>query len=496
MSKFGWAYIGVGSIAHSTAKQLRKSENNEIVAVWNRTYEKAEKFVRKYGGTAYRSFEEAVNDPKVEGVYIALTANLHYEYMKKCIELHKPVLCEKPFTVNAQEAKEIFELAEKEGVYVAEAMWTWHNTPALTVRKWLEEGKIGKVTEVECDYKNPAATYGKNGRLFDASRIGGALMDVGIYPLRYTLELFGTPERFECTGKTSRGVDIREDVDFFYQDFTVRHHISLDDKFSEHYTIKGTEGEIRIPFFHTAWKASLKGSRQGKVSAKRSQLYETEFTNTANEIRAGLIRSAIIRPEKTIECMEIMDACRKELGVLYPSEKTVDLEKNYAVTISHLGFNCKDLEKSIAFYRDILGCREKFTMTYGDMADDICKKASEKGEKVPFYAKMMGKMRDTKWSVYMSWSENTFIELFNIPRAKRKRVPNPADDLNYTHYSLQVTDLHAFRDQIISRGGAQYIDKDIEMGMDNTWVMWMKDPDGNPFEIMEYTETSYQTAGR
>ena len=94
MSKFGWAYLGVGDIAHGTAKQLRKSENSEIVAVWNRTYEKAEKFAKKFGGTPYHTFEEAVNDPRVEGVYIALTANLHYEYMKKCIELHKPVLCE------------------------------------------------------------------------------------------------------------------------------------------------------------------------------------------------------------------------------------------------------------------------------------------------------------------------------------------------------------------------------------------------------------------
>ena len=161
-----------------------------------------------------------------------------------------------------------------------------------------------------------------------------------------------------------------------------------------------------------------------------------------------------------------------------------------------MGFNCKDLEKSIAFYRDILGCKEKFTMTYGDMVDDIYKKAVEKGEKAPFYAKPMEKMRNTKWSVYMSWSENTFIELFYIPRARRKRVPNPADDLNYTHYSLQVSDLKAFREQVIARGGAPYIDRDIEMGMDNTWVMWMKDSDGNPFEIMEYTDRSYQVIGR
>lgn len=495
MEKFRWAYIGCGQIAHTTARELVKSENNEIVTVWNRTYEKAGKFTKKYGGKACHSFEEAVDDPQVEGVYIALTADLHYEYMKKCIEHHKPVLCEKPFTVNAAQAKEIFELAEKENVYVSEAMWTWHNSPAQKVRSWLNSGKVGKVTEVICDYKNPTLKMFKNSRLIDANRIGGAVMDIGVYGLRYSLELFGTPERIECNGETSTGVDIHETVYFHYPYFTVRHNIGLDQKFSEQYVIKGTEGTITVPWFHMTKKATLKGTENDEIKIK-DQLYEKQFTNVACEIREGQSKSKIITPENTIKCMEIMDECRKAMNVVYPCEMTVDKEVSYAVTLSHLGFNCKDLEKSIAFYRDILGCKEKLTMTYGDMVDDMKKKALEKGEKEPFYLKAMEKMRNTKWSVYMSWSENTFIELFYIPRARRNRVPNPADDLNYTHYSLQVSDLKAFRDQVIARGGALYIDRDIEMGMDNTWVMWMKDPDGNPFEIMEYTADSYQVIGR
>ena len=496
MEKFGWAYIGVGQIAKTTARELLKSENNEIVSVWNRTYEKAEKFTKKYGGTAYKTLEEAISDPRVDGVYIALTADRHYEYMKKIIAMHKPILCEKPFTVNADEAKEIFELAKKEGVYVAEAMWTWHNTPALTVRRWLNEGKIGTVKEVSCNYKNPMTTFDKNSRLFDANRIGGALLDIGIYGLRYSLELFGKPDRVECRGRMAKGVDLGETVDFYYENgLKVHHEIALDRRFTENYVIKGDKGEISVPWFHMTKKASLKGEEKDEVKTK-DLLYEKQFTNIGQEIRKGLLKSEIIRPEMTIACMEIMDECRKQMGMKYPSEIETDLNKNYAVTLSHLGFNCKDLEKSIAFYRDILGCKEKFTMTYGDMLDDICKKAEEKGEKAPFYAKPMEKMRNTKWSVFMSWSENTFIELFYIPRARRNRVPNPADDLNYTHYSLQVSDLKAFREQVIVRGGAPYIDRDIEMGLDHTWVMWMKDPDGNPFEIMEYTAASYQAIGR
>lgn len=495
MSKFGWAYIGCGSIAHTTAKELVKTDDNEIVAVWNRTYEKAEKLAKKYGGKAYKNFDDAINDPRVEGVYIALTADQHFEYMKKCIENHKNVLCEKPFTVNADEAKEIFELAQKENVYVAEAMWTWHNTPALKTKSWILDNRIGNIKEVKCDYKVPQTTFGKNGRLFDANRIGGALLDIGVYALRYSLELFGKPERIECSGRCNKGIDLGETVDFYYKDFVAHHDIALDSKFSEHYTIVGSDGEIKVPFFHMAKKANLKGRINDNVAIK-DLLYGKQFSNIANEIRSGLKESNIIKKENTIACMEIMDECRKSLNVVYPKEMQVDNNINYAVTLSHLGFNCKDIDKSIAFYRDILGCKIKFIMTYGDMIDDLKKKAQEKGEKEPFYLKAMERLRDTKWSVYMSWTENTFIELFYIPRAKRKRIPNSTNDLNYTHYSLQVSNLNAFRNQIIARGGAPYIDRDIEMGLDNTLVMWMKDPDGNPFEIMEYTDKSYQVIGR
>lgn len=167
-----------------------------------------------------------------------------------------------------------------------------------------------------------------------------------------------------------------------------------------------------------------------------------------------------------------------------------------ARTISHLGFNCKDIEKSVAFYRDILGCEEKFTLTYNDMADDLTRKAIAAGKKPGLTIKAMRFMGKKTWLTYMSWGEASFIELFSIPSARRKRIPDPKNDLNYTHYALVVSDLQEFRQQVIDRGGAAYLDTEISMGVDYTWQMWMHDPDGNPFEIMEYTPRSYQLTGR
>ena len=162
--------------------------------------------------------------------------------------------------------------------------------------------------------------------------------------------------------------------------------------------------------------------------------------------------------------------------------------------ISHLGFNCKDIQESIKFYRDIMGCSIKFTLNYNDLARAVIAEAEEEGKKAPGYAKYFQKMGDKLWSVYMEWADGCFIELFDMVGAIRKRVPGN-HDLNYTHFALEVEDIHAVRDAIIARGGAKYIENEITMGADGTWTLWIHDPDGNRFELMKYTQDSLQVTG-
>lgn len=201
--------------------------------------------------------------------------------------------------------------------------------------------------------------------------------------------------------------------------------------------------------------------------------------------------------EKVWLGMQIMDECRAQMGLVYPCERTwSEDEKNMRIkTISHIGFNCKNIEESTRFYCDLLGCKKKFALTYDALADCIAKEAAQAGKKEPFYLKAMRKkMAGVVWCVYLELTPGNFIELFNIPGAKRKRIPGPRD-LNYTHYSLEVEDLKHFREQIIAKGGRQYIDTEPNRSVDNTWQMWMHDPDGNKFEIMEYTKESLQVVG-
>ncbi len=132
---------------------------------------------------------------------------------------------------------------------------------------------------------------------------------------------------------------------------------------------------------------------------------------------------------------------------------------------------------------------EKFTLTYQDMANDIEKEAISFGKKPPIFLPAIRKQGNRKWSVYVQLPGcNSFIELFDQMGVKNRRSATQMD-MGFTHYSLEVNDIRAFRQNIINRGG-------LKMGLDNTLQMWMHDPDNNLFEIMEYTPASYQVTGR
>lgn len=321
MEKFGWAFLGCGGIAHITAKELVKTKDNQIVSAWNRTQEKAAGFVKKYGGTAYASPEEAITAPGVEGVYIAVTADRHYDLMKLCIAHHKPVLCEKPFTVNAAQAREILEYAAREGVYVSEAMWTWHNATAKQVKQWVRSDAVGTVKEVNCDYSFPMVKMPfQKPRHTSPEMIGGALLDIGVYCIRYCYELFGIPKEIHCQGRLSGGVDLGEKVTLVYDGFSCNLRISRDENDGERFEIIGKKGTISVPMFHMAQKAQLKGERKEKFRDK-SLLYGTQFSNVAAEIRSGAKEGIAVPGISTIDVMHIMDICREQMGLVYPCEE-------------------------------------------------------------------------------------------------------------------------------------------------------------------------------
>ncbi len=319
MEKFRWVIIGCGSIANKVASELVRYEEFEICAVWNRTKQRAEQFAKKYGGKVFDTAEEALKSGGADCAYIATTHDMHLYYSKLAIQFGVPVLCEKPVTVNLRQAEELINFAQEKGVYFAEAMWTWHNPVSLKVKEWIYENKIGEIKRFYASFAVPMVQFIKNPRLTTPELIGGALLDIGIYPVRYAMELFGIPKLVECRGVVSGGVDYEETIILNYDNFKAEIFVSMKRLKGEKLVIEGSEGKICVPLYHKAKSAKLRGKYRETFKSVNF-LYGLQFENTAKEIKSGLKDSKFCPLECTLETMAVLDECRRQLGLKYPCE--------------------------------------------------------------------------------------------------------------------------------------------------------------------------------
>lgn len=318
MSKFRWAYVGSGNIAKSTARSITKG-NHEITAVYSRNISKAKDFAQKYNAKVYLTFDEMLEAGEFDGVYIATPHTSHLEYSVKTMQAGKPVLCEKPVGVSAEEVDLMLKASDDNSVYFCEAMWTWFSDVALAVKKWIDEKRIGDIKSVHINYAFPGLMMSKNSRVLTPETAGGALLDVGIYPITYCYRLFGYPKTIKCNGTIKNGIDVEETVILGYDGFDCTLEMSLS-KLKEGCKIMGANGEINIPMFHMARLAMLKAD--GKKESFRGKTdYLTEFSRAAQEIKKGYTDSLYVPHRATKDCMLIMDECRKQMNLVYPFEK-------------------------------------------------------------------------------------------------------------------------------------------------------------------------------
>ena len=159
---------------------------------------------------------------------------------------------------------------------------------------------------------------------------------------------------------------------------------------------------------------------------------------------------------------------------------------------SHLGFVCHDLDRSVNFYEEVLGCREKFSLYYGDM---IPKDPEDLKQVPPDVLARLEELRNVRWIVYLEWMDGYFIELFHEVDACQENPYNPRN-YGFTHFSFVVDDIHKFYSELIGKGLEGIIDVTPQLNCDKTWAMWFHDPDGNRIEVHQYTERSFQRIGR
>ena len=210
--------LGAGKISHSTVPAMIGLKEIECYAVASRSLEKAQEFARQYGfQKAYGSYEEMMHDPEVELVYVATPHSHHFEHMMLCMEHGKAVLCEKAFTMNADQARKIMEYSREHGIFAAEAIWPRYMPSRRMIDDVIASGVIGKVNTLTA---NLSYVIHQVPRIYEPALAGGALLDIGVYGINFALMHFGTDiDRVESSVQLMpSGVDGMETITIFYRD--------------------------------------------------------------------------------------------------------------------------------------------------------------------------------------------------------------------------------------------------------------------------------------
>ena len=335
-SPLRWGILGCGSIANRFADDVSALPDHVIHAAGSRDKAKSEVFLAKYGGgAAYGSYDELVTDLEVDTVYVATPHPFHKKHALLALHAGKPVLCEKPFTVNAAEAAEVVAEARLRGIFVMEGMWSRCFPVMRKVRELVESGAIGKPRMIEADFGFQAgetteagvlSVGNPNGRLFDLKLAGGALMDVGVYVVSLAQMFFGEPDKVAAVATLgTTGVDENTGIVLGFPGGGIGVlSTSLQATTPFKATILGSAGKIEI---HSPWwtASSFMVHRKGKDAETITEPFtgggfQFEAMHVADCLRAGKTESDLITLDETLAIMRTLDRVRAEIGLKYPME--------------------------------------------------------------------------------------------------------------------------------------------------------------------------------
>lgn len=322
------AILGAGNIAGTMADTVSQLKGVTVLAVASRNLEKANAFAKKHHiKKAYGSYEEMALDEEVDLVYIATPHSEHYANMKLCLSRGKHVMCEKAFTINAAQAREVIGMAKEKGCFLMEAMWTRFQPFAAQVKALLEGGVIGEVKWMEANYCFHSM---RAERMYRPELAGGALLDLGIYPLTAASMLLGDdPVNVDTTGiLTDLGVDARSQTVLTYADGRMAVVSAAMDSYADgRIRLHGTKGfaEIdgvanweRMRVFDEKRNPAAVYERPPQISG-----YEYEVEAACASIRDGKLECKTMPHIQTIRMMEQMDGLRMAWGMRYPMEENL-----------------------------------------------------------------------------------------------------------------------------------------------------------------------------
>ena len=325
MSNFKWGILGPGGIARAFAKDLQLLEGHEVAAVGSRTLSNAQEFANTFGGTAYGSYEELVADPTIDAIYVATPHPSHKENVITALNAGKPVLCEKPFAVNANEAREMVAAAEKNGVALMEAMWARFLPHYADVREIIASGVLGQILTVQADHGQRLADR-NIPRLVEPSLAGGALLDLGIYPVSFAHMILGNPEKITASAVlTDKGVDAQTSMIFDYTDGAQAIlTTTMIEQTPCRAVVAGVNGwlEIDRTFYNpTSMRVVLfDGSVTQYPHTYTGHGLREQAEAFKKLVQSGKNQSEILTWKDTVDIMGTLDAVRSQIGLRYPFE--------------------------------------------------------------------------------------------------------------------------------------------------------------------------------
>jgi len=322
MIRFG--ILGAGRIAHAFAKAMNATEG-KLQAVASSNLERAIAFKEEYDIVSeYNDYNRLFSDSKVDVIYIATPHAFHYDQMLSCLEHGKSVLCEKSFTLNHRQAENVFALAKKKKLFVMEAMWTRFLPAISSMIELIHNQEIGDVVQLEAGFGFDIANLTRP-RLQDPYLGGGALLDIGIYPITLANMIFGKPHK--VTSKVNflpTNVDSSETITYRYPKAKAILKASFEDNIGSYAWITGTKKKLFIPHFHGAEEVMIY-DLDGEIENTISHYHEVngleyEIREVIRCLENNELTSPIMTPEITIEILRQMDRLRASWGLKFPEE--------------------------------------------------------------------------------------------------------------------------------------------------------------------------------
>jgi predicted dehydrogenase len=321
-----WGILGTGMIARQFATALSEIPDARLHAIASRDLAKAEHFRGEFSAAKfYGNYQALAEDEELDVIYIATPHPMHADNIKLCLNAGKPVLCEKPFTMNAREANEVIALAREKKLFLMEAMWTRFLPGIVEAQRLLQSGAIGRVQHVQADF-GFYSDVGPAHRLRNLALGGGALLDLGIYPLSIAALFLGPISAANASAEIGvTGVDEQTA-------FTLTHtggglsscFCSTRASTPIELIISGELGSMRVkhPFFN-AEKISIvlaDGVEKNLLAPLVGSGYAYEAMEVGRCLRSGLLESPVMSLDETLALLGWMDSIRAQIGLRYPSD--------------------------------------------------------------------------------------------------------------------------------------------------------------------------------